>query len=47
MKDKKELIKKSIPLMLRSKKIGSPESINYIAENGITPEMLEGPKKRK
>jgi hypothetical protein len=33
--------------MLLAKKSGSPEAINYIAENGITPEMLEGPKKRK
>jgi TPR repeat protein len=38
---------KSIRLMLAAKKSGSPEAINYIAENGITPEMLEGPKRRK
>ena len=37
---------KSIRLMLAAKKSGSPEAIAYIAENGITPEMLEAPKKK-
>jgi TPR repeat protein len=38
---------KSIRLMLAAKKSGSAEAVAYIAENGITPEMLEGPKRRK
>ena len=38
---------KSIRLMLLAGKSGSMEAIQYIAENGITPQMLEEPKKRK
>jgi TPR repeat protein len=38
---------RSIRLMLAAGKSGSPEAIQYIAENGITPEMLEQPKRRK
>ena len=38
---------KSIRLMLLAGKSGSPEAIQYIAENGITPEMLEQPKRKK
>lgn len=36
---------KSIRLMLLAGKSGSPEAIAYIAENGLTPEMLEKPKR--
>ncbi len=32
---------KSIRLMLLAGKSGSPEALTYIAENGITPDMLE------
>lgn len=38
---------KSIRLMLLAGKSGSKEAIQYIAENGITPEMLSQPKHRK
>ena len=36
---------KSIRLMLSAGKSGSPEALAYIAENGLTPEMLEKPKR--
>ena len=38
---------KSVRLMLAAKKSGSPEAIAYVAENGITPEMLEAPKRKR
>lgn len=36
---------KSIRLMLLAGKSGSKEAISYIAENGLTPEMLEKPNR--
>lgn len=38
---------KSIRLMLLAGKSGSPEALAYIAENAITPDMLEDKSKRK
>ena len=37
---------KSIRLMFLAGKSGSPEALTYIAENGLTPDMLEKPVKR-
>ncbi len=38
---------KSIRLMLAAGKSGSREALAYIAENGLTPEMLEKPKRKR
>ncbi len=38
---------KSIRLMLLAGKSGSREALAYIAENGLTPEMLEKPKRKR
>lgn len=37
---------KSIRLMLAAKKSGSPEAIAYVAENGISEQMLESRRKK-
>ncbi len=38
---------KSVRLMLAAQRSGSPEATAYIIENGITPEMLTGSKRKK
>lgn len=37
---------KSVRLMLAAGRFGSPEALSYIAENGITPDMLDTGKRK-